>query len=122
MAQSPAVIDQIIALASAGASRAVIADRLGLSRSAVCGILWRRGIGAPELVERVKRKPRRREPAPDPVPVEPIAPDPASFVCWAELDVMQCCCWPVSDDLWSGAPKASGSIAAAAPRAWWPGG
>lgn len=44
----PSVIDQVIALAKSGLSRAAIAQRMSLTRSSVCGILWRRGISTPQ--------------------------------------------------------------------------
>jgi orotate phosphoribosyltransferase-like protein len=42
MAQSQAVIDRAIALAAAASSRSAIAGELGLSKSTVAGLLWRR--------------------------------------------------------------------------------
>jgi hypothetical protein len=48
MPQPQAVIDRIVALAATGLSRSTIAEEVGLSRSLVIGVLWRRGIGKPE--------------------------------------------------------------------------
>jgi hypothetical protein len=56
MAQPQIVIDQIVALAASGLSRSVIADRIGLSRSLVIGILWRRG--EKPVARLVETKPR----------------------------------------------------------------
>jgi hypothetical protein len=44
MSQPQAVIDRIIALAATGLSRSAVAEQVGLSRSLVIGVLWRRGI------------------------------------------------------------------------------
>ena len=50
MSQPQATIDRILALAATGQSRAEISARFpDLSRSAVCGILWRRGVAPPPL-------------------------------------------------------------------------
>jgi hypothetical protein len=38
MATPQPILDQIIGLAAAGLSRTVIADKVGLSRSSVCGM------------------------------------------------------------------------------------
>ena len=46
MAIPPASQDRIVALAATGLSRALIADEVGhgITRSAVCSLLWRKGI------------------------------------------------------------------------------
>lgn len=41
---TPAVVDEVIALARAGYSRRIIGERFKISRSSVCGILHRAGV------------------------------------------------------------------------------
>jgi hypothetical protein len=71
MAIPQPVIEQIVALAAAGLSRAMIAEQVGITRNAICGLLHRRGIraaGAPRISKprRSSRPPKRRAPAPTP--------------------------------------------------------
>lgn len=64
-AHDATLIDRIISLALSGPTRAAIAAQVGMTRSQVCGHLWRRGV-AP-VVKKAKRveaktstKPRRK--------------------------------------------------------------
>lgn len=57
MPHAPIIIETIISLAKAGLSRSAIAERMKLTRSAVCGILHHRGIKSPT---KTKASPRPR--------------------------------------------------------------
>jgi hypothetical protein len=121
MAQPQIVIDEIIALAATGLSRSVIAGRVGLSRSIVIGILWRRGEKPVALVEAKPRQPRRAKAVKPveavlaatnvtPIRLRDLPVETSAYACtWANLDVVTQCCWPVGNDLWCGDRKTAGS-------------
>ena len=58
------IVETIISLAIAGHSRGVIADQMGMTRSAVSGVLFRQGIKAPKP----KPAPKPRRTAPNTLP------------------------------------------------------
>ena len=94
-----AVIDTIVALAGQGLTRAVIAGRVGLSRSAVCGCLWRRRIPAVRLLRKppAPRPPRpTKRPAVSPGTDRPIEPRSTAVPLVALTDHQ--CHWPTSAD------------------------
>lgn len=109
------IVQAIVALATAGLSRAQIAAQIGgLSRSAVCGVLWRKGFTTPKPETKAKpaRQPRRIKPV-KAKPVRTVVPMGTTLagtgVPWCDLDTTRCCTWPVQGGLWCGEAKTDGS-------------
>ncbi len=50
----PNMSERVVALAGTGLTRREIAAQLSLTRSAICGILWRRYIATPKIVTKSK--------------------------------------------------------------------
>jgi hypothetical protein len=84
------VIDEIIAYSRAGMPRSAIADKVGMSRSSICGLLWRRG---ERPVERERKPPSR--------PVRKLVvrskPPKSTPVTLLEIS-KRGCHWPVSGE------------------------
>jgi len=115
MEHAQSVVETCIALAASGLSRAKIAEQIGMTRSAVCALMWRKGIAPAAPVVKAKpaieAKPKRPKPVKAKSPqAKPVA---ATFydvvqgskspgVRWADLDTTSRCCWPMPGDLWCG--------------------
>ncbi len=119
MAQHPQpLVDRIISLANAGLTRAAIASQVGLTRSAVSGLLHRLDIFTPAPAKPPKpARPRRSY-----TKAKSSKPLPVMFgkitrhrnlpsVSWADLAVHHCR-WPIDNDLWCGNSKTDGSYCA----------
>jgi hypothetical protein len=124
-----ATIDQILTLQAQGYSAALIAEKVGgLSRSAVCGLLNRKGVkavsGGP-----IKTKPMRSgrvakpKPATKAKPAKPIAPVAprekaapifdlpveAAGCSWSDHDGRTQCNWPTGVGMWCSEIQEEGS-------------
>jgi hypothetical protein len=111
----PEVVDRITSLAVAGLTRSAIASQVGLTRSAVCGLLHRLGIFTP-----APRKPPRLERTKRPYirMAKPSKPEPRIIskeksinspgVAWCDLAGHHCR-WPLDGARWCGKAKREGS-------------
>lgn len=109
------LVDRVVALASAGHTRSAIAAQVGLTRSAVCGLLHRLGIFTPAPARppkpaRPTRPYVRTAKASKPLPaVCEITDNPESpGVSWNDL-ARPHCRWPVDGDRWCGKVRTHGS-------------
>ena len=116
------VVEEIVAMAGRGVSRREIAAHHGLSRSAVCGVLFRRGFVAPAKIK--TDAPARRGRVFGTVPKTavggnvpttkavlgsvPNSTASGAGVSWDALDSARQCCWPLASGYWCGAVKAAG--------------
>ena len=97
-----AVVDRIVDLSRSGLSRSIIASKVGLSRSAVCGCLWRRGEKpAVTIIRKNSAQPPRPRPAKrrsvSADTERPVAPPRSLAVTLLEL-APHACHWPTSGE------------------------
>lgn len=110
------VVDRIIELAKAGVTRKDIGAKFGLSRSALCGILWRRGIapaarpakGAKKPAHKLARLKTAKPSNPVPVKFTNLVNLESPGVSWGDLQLSHCR-WPLDGDRWCGQTKREGS-------------
>lgn len=113
MPYAPDVIEAVMALAAAGLTRSQIAAKVGMTRSAVIGICWRRDVAAPTK-EPKPAKPRRprtitlKAKPSKPLPIKSDIMSNLPGVSWGDLQHHHCL-WPLDGDRWCGEAKRDGS-------------